>query len=943
MEINSVGFINSAVKIKQKNNQTFGNTAATVPYQQSPNYKIPEITPQYNISSPIAYSHVEDIKLPNNMTAHYYKLANGQKVVIVPKQGSTVVKTYVNTGSLNEPDNIRGISHYIEHNLFNGSEALGDKDFFDEVNKMGAYTNASTSFSTTNYFISSNLLDENDLENKIRLQAGMLQTPKFLNEKLAKEKKIVDSEINMCLSDDASRAETLTLKNLFNIKSTSPDLVAGSTDNIDALTREDVINYFNNNYYPANMVTVITGEVEPEDTMRLVSKYFNSTKVPSASRYYEVMTPIDKPVRQDLVSSKTMGAAKIFLGFAGPRNDDNKDKVYLRAVNELLFGLNSAKIKKLEQKYSTEIFANSERMGTRGQDRRALLIESAVPENYVEPLLKDLYALLEATVNNPPTEDEFEAIKNNIKKSNSIFLQSSNALNYHIGHDFLDTTTHATADYADIIDKMTYKDFVDTAKKYYDLNKVSLTVVHPTGTSEDTINSNFNKAKAMPVSFTGAMKKVPLDIKRVNEYTLNNNFDVTLEDADTDVINYSIVLNTDFNPEQKPATADILLDMLQNSGTKKRSKEQIDAIMDKNGIEAGLYSGNRGLSLSGDSNPDKMKLALDIFKEKIMTSDLTQEDFEKSVQHCRDYYMTIEPSANEGFRQATFKNTPLGISTEEKLKSLDNITLQDVQKLYNDILNNAQGHIVVTAPFAKYPELKQEIFNSMSEYNKVKPKNTDLNKVFEPVEKSVLKTIETKRNQAEVLVGYKFNINGNVKDEICLEILNQILGGSPSSRLFTDLRETRHLAYSVRSSYGTFDDIGVIKLAIETTTNNLETGEKSYDNIKKSIDGFRENVERIKSEKVSENELETAKKALKTIILENLEMYVDKNTRLSNSVATPYGINYINEKFDMIDSITTDDILNTAKHVFKQNPVYSISGTKDALEANAQYLNSLIN
>ena len=159
---------------------------------------ISNVTPDYNISTPMTYNFVGDIKLSEDLNAKLYKLANGQKVIIVPKDGTTVVKTYVNTGSLNEPDKVRGISHYIEHNLFNGSESLGDKVFFDEVNKMGANTNASTSFSVTDYYISSNLLDDKDLENKIKLQAGMIQSPKFLLEKLDKEKSIVDSEINMC-------------------------------------------------------------------------------------------------------------------------------------------------------------------------------------------------------------------------------------------------------------------------------------------------------------------------------------------------------------------------------------------------------------------------------------------------------------------------------------------------------------------------------------------------------------------------------------------------------------------------------------------------------------------------------------------------------------------------------------------------------------------------
>ena len=128
------------------------NTAADAVNDDS---EISHVIPDFNVSRPIPYNKIEDINLGNNLTAHYYKLANGQKVVIVPKKGTTVVKTYVNTGSLNEPDKLRGISHYIEHNLFNGSESLGEENVFDEVNKIGGYANASTSFSVTDYIIES--------------------------------------------------------------------------------------------------------------------------------------------------------------------------------------------------------------------------------------------------------------------------------------------------------------------------------------------------------------------------------------------------------------------------------------------------------------------------------------------------------------------------------------------------------------------------------------------------------------------------------------------------------------------------------------------------------------------------------------------------------------------------------------------------------------------
>ncbi len=936
MKINPISIYKNFLAPDSKLNQTFGQSEVTNPDKVE---QIPQASFDYSVRVPMAYKFIEEIELPNNLKAHCYKLANGQRVVIVPKNGETIVQTYVNTGSFNEPDNLRGISHYIEHNLFNGSEALADKVFFDEVNKMGASTNASTSFSVTDYYIDSHLLDDGDLENKIKLHAGMIETPKFLDDKLVKEKDIVNSEINMCLSNESSRAESITLKNLFNIKSIAPDLVAGSTDNIDALTREDVVNYFDNNYYPANMVTVITGEVEPEKTIALVSKYFHSMKTPTQSRHHEQLIPIYKPVRQDIISNKKQGLAEIYMGFAGPENSNAKDKVYLRAVETLLLGLANSRAKNLRQKYDAEAGISTERLGTRPEDKTAKIIGIDVSDIEVETVLKEMYSAIEGLYNNPPTEDEFQAVKNKIKKENDIYMQCSSALNYHIGMDFLNSNPYGTRDYNAILDGMTYDDFIKTAKKYLDLNKVAITVVHPAGTTTKKVQENYKKENKN-VSFTGLNKKTPLDLNRVSEYKMPNNYDVVLHDEDTDVVNYSLLLDTNSWTPHKAAAADILQEIL-NNGSMYKSKDTMNSLLDKFGIAGSIIVTNRAILLNFDFPVENINESVNLLHEKVYCPKFSEKDFTQALFRCLMRYTSIEPSANEKFDKAMYKNTDLSVTNKEKIENIVDVTLDDVRQLYYEILSKAQGRIVVTGPFSKNPNLKQMVFNNTASLKPVQPKNTELFKSYEPIENTQVYTVETKRNQAEILEGFKFKQSGNMKDYLCFSLLNNILGNGPSSRLFNDLREQRHLCYSVSSSFDTVNDIGAFKLEIATTTNNIENGTTSYDNIKKSIDGFNENIEQIKNEKVSDEELEHAKRSLKSQILTNFEMNDDKNSILLHDSGTPYGLNYINEQMAMIDEITKDDILNAAKYVFSSKPVYSLAATKDALAANENYLANL--
>ena len=905
------------------------------------NTEIPQVTADYDVKKPISYKKIEDINLGNNLTARYYKLGNGQRVIIVPKKGPTVVKTYVNTGSLNEPDELRGISHYIEHNLFNGSEALGDKNIFDEVNKLGGYANASTSFSITDYIIESNLLEEGDLESKIQLQAGMLQTPKFLNDKLEKEKKIVDSEINMYLSDDTTRAETITLKNLFNIKSKAPDLIAGSTDNIDALTREDVVNYFNNNYNNSNMVTVITGDVDEDETIKLVSKYFNNPAKAVPPQYNEPMTVTDKPVRQDIISSKKTGATEIFLGFAGPQNSNYIDSIYLRAVNHLLFGLSYSRMKNIEQKYSSEILLQNERLGTRKDDYGAMILQTFVPEEYAESFIKDIYNVIDNLANNPPSEKEFKAIKTQIKKINSIAMQSSESLNYCVGSDFLNSTPYKTAEYNSIIDNMTVDDFVNTVKKYYNLNQCALTVVHPKYSTEKSIEDNYNKSKNL--SFTGSNHQLPLDIETVKEYKMPNNFSIVLQDENTDVANISLKIFTKDLSPKKAAIGDVLYDMLQYCGTKNHKWQELADMSDSNAISSDISGGICSLSITGDAPVENFSKIMELFSENIKNPDLSQELFENALQHCKDKYQTAEPSAYQPFKKAMHEGTHSAYTTEDKLKSLDNITLQDVLQLYNEIMTKGQGQVVVTAPFTQKPQLKQAVFDSVAKFNAVQPKNTDLTECYKPIDHTQVYTTETNKNQSEIIQGYKFKQSGNIKDNMCLDLFNYIFGGSQSSRLFSDLREQRHLAYFVNSGYKLQGDSGIEYLKIKTTTNNTETGEKTLDNIKKSIDGFNENIKKITTEKISDEELATAKRAIKSEILSSIEMNSSKHSLITAYSNSPYGVNYLNEQLRVLDNITPEDILNTARNIFSGKPVYSVSGSKEALDYNKEYFESLKN
>lgn len=895
--------------------------------------QVSDIKPDFAVKTPMAYTKTGEMNFPYDTKAYCYKLANGQRVIIVPQEGETVLRTYVNTGSMNEPDKIRGISHYIEHNLFNGSEGLEQGDFFKNVDKMGASTNASTGFAETNYYISSNLLNDGDLEKKIKLHASMLETPLFATDKLDKEKGIVNSEINMITSNPENLAVNKMIKNLYGIKSTSSDMIGGTTDNITNLTRDDVVNYYKNNYYPANMVTVISGDVKPDDTMQLISKYFTSKRQPTAPQHLEKFTPTQKAVREDIISDKAT-ASTVVVGFNGPASNNTKDRIYADALSSILASSVTSRIDKNLKQYNSNCWSDTEKLSSNPNDGQVLMFTADCSDENSEKVLKTIFTEIGNIANNPPTDAEMQIIKKKMLNGFSAIFENSFRTNNSIGTSVLENNQDYLNEFENTVKSMTAKDLVDTAKKYLDVNKASVTVVHPASATEETIKQNHQA-----ISFTGA-KKEAINMSSVKEYNLNNNFRAVMINSKTNNVSLTLKLKNDNFVPEKPSAA-LVLDELFKEGTMFRKQEDFETDMAKNGIEIVSGAAENSVSSVVYCDSDDLGKALEGLKESVENPRFTQEDFKRAKKNIKENIMLSEKSAYDKLDCELYKGLPEGYSKEEILQELDSLTLDDVKHFYNSVTHGI-GEVVVAAPLNKKTELSNTLFNGLS---RLKPVNEfsvkTLKDVYAPTTETKVLTDTDFKNQAEIVEAFKYRVNNNIKDKVTVSLLNTILGGNPSSRLFSDLREKEKLAYHVKSNTRIYENIGVISVKIGTTTDNKDTGEKSFENIKKSIEGFNRHIEKIKTEKVTDEELANAKLSLKNQILNSNHASDDKTISLLQGLNSPYGLSRENLLFDEIDKITLDDIYNAANYIFAGKPTYSIVATEDTLKANADYLKSL--
>lgn len=897
--------------------------------------------------APITYKFERDINLAFSNKAKLYTLANGQKVVILEKKGPTVLETYYNVGSMNEPDDKRGISHFEEHMAFNGSQdpngqGLGAGDFFKIVNKLGAMTNASTSFSQTNYFITSQLLGKgNVFDTSAYLQSQQLQYPKHAEDMIEKEKGPVTQEISMVGDQPENAAMNQCIKNLFNIETTSPDLVAGTISNINKLTREDTQEYYNLWYTPDNSVTVVTGEVPEQEAVNTIAKYFNkSSYVPVQNRKYQDFNPLQKTVRVDIKAPRAQSSTAV-IGFSGPNNNSTKENITMEVLLTALLGYKGARIRKELNKIQSSAVMNVERVGNRPTDPRAVLIASQSTPQKTEEVLKTIYNEIGNVQANPLSAEELATAKKILKMTFSKISEDSQLLNTVLGNAVLDNDLDYVEKYLEILDSITSADVSAFAQKYLDLNKASIAVVHPASLSDSDISKNYQKANnitaakpaATPkVAFKGRLEDKKLDTSKIKQYRLANNMEVVLNPNKSDLASSAITLSAPAPANVKPGVP-ALMAVILNEGTIDKNYDAFYKDVHKTGMSLKFDANYNSISAEVESLASDFGYSLDLIKEVLTKPRFNENSLTYAKKLIKESVLNIPNSASEPMSRELFPSLNEFATREEILAAIDNITLQDITEFYNYIKNNAMAKGVFTAPLEKDASIEQSVINKLSVgLRNFKPFNVEHFKTYEPIKEHKVITKAEPRNQADIVQAFKFKTNYNPKDQMSFLLLNTILGGGPSSRLFEDLRESQKLAYRVESDLDFVGDTGVVSLAIKTTTDNPTENIQLYDNVEKSLNGFKKHIDKFKAEKVSQEELDAAKLRIKTKLLNSMESSEGQTLVLSSAKDNITGINSVNENLKIIDSITPEDIQNAANYVFAGNSVTSILASQNTID-----------
>jgi len=210
--------------------------------------------------------------LPKGVSIH--QLDNGMKVLLIenPALPMVGVNVVVKVGSAYETFATSGMSHMLEHLLFNGTTSRTQKQLYDDADRIGGYNNANTSEFFTNYMM---VTPTEHIQKGMEIQADMLFNSIMPQEKFDKEKGIVLEEISKSLVNAREQLERNVISILYSGHALSlPTL--GTYSTIESMSRDDVYKFYKNNYVPNNMILSAIGSFQTKDMLEKIKKIYGA-------------------------------------------------------------------------------------------------------------------------------------------------------------------------------------------------------------------------------------------------------------------------------------------------------------------------------------------------------------------------------------------------------------------------------------------------------------------------------------------------------------------------------------------------------------------------------------------------------------------------------------------------------------------------------------------
>ncbi len=874
-----------------------------------------------------------------------FTLDNGMQIILKENHASPMVTSliFVKAGSKYEDEYNNGVTHLLEHLLFDGTASRSQEDISGGIERLGGYINAFTRKEFTAYLV---LMPKDYINYGMATEADMLFNSNFPEDKFPKERKIVIEEMKKDNDAEGSAAENFSEeKSMAGTPYSQP--VIGFESTIANIPRDAVIDYWKRFYGPNNMTALIIGDFDSAEMTEIVKSIFG--KFPKAelppAPVFEYKKLSGKQVFKIAAKSKS---TYINFSIEAPKFTDPDYFDFALLEDYLSDEENSPLSKALKTGSEALATSISASFDTKEEFSRLNIQILTEKKESIDTIISLTSSILGNLATNLPSAELLNGYKIS-RRCNEIYM--SEKLHYYgftvaplmaiTGWEFFEK-------YQKRVDSVTLQDMEKACRDYLSGINFIATAVYPqgdekepiyqpSGPSNDAVLAHYQTTKFPAYDMTsGKNFKMP-EIKRTSgaekryatylREVLGNGLTVIIKsNPDSRVFALNVIgkNRSATEPEGKDGITDFVNRMIEK-GTTSRSAEQLSKDLSSIGANVTLYD-NPWIPYDDRYTVRQFSFmkfeTIDEFAERGITlfSDMIANPaFDSArVEEVRGEIMGIlgrnrgstYRTAGNLYYATLFAGTPYAKTIEGDMRTIGIISTADLKEHHRKIYS-PQNMIVTIGTNDDPQKIMSLIKGTLGQIPK-----TDFTPLESPRPANVtgIKTAHQKMEKEQIYI-YLGNLlpSANSPDAAALDVASAVL----SNRLQKTLREKEGLAYSVGSSAVLDKNFGWLICSIGTSASNFE----------KARDGIIAEIEKLKANMPSEDEVN---EAINSIWGSNLTSKLSRINQAYYMGVNEYlglGYDYDDIYIDQIRKVDKGLVMKTARRYFDtKNYVIATAG-----------------
>ena len=817
-------------------------------------------------------------RFPQNTQTFY--LENGMEILAIQNDASPMVclNMSVRVGSAYEDFSTSGMSHMLEHLLFNGTETRTQDELYKETDFYGMYSNAFTGKFFTDYFL---LMPAEYLENGMDIQTDMLFNSILPIEKFEKERGIVIEEIR---KDRDSRG--YEIQNYFDRKNFGDTGVGlptlGTPNTIENLNRNDVFKFYKSHYVPNNMLLTIIGNFdEIQLKLMLENQYGQFQPFPvepySPSNYVPSMSVNQTNFDTDGIYGQIVFDAPAFSNQYSLETDFLMD-VLTEELNKTLGD------------FSPSVFYTT--YPTTG---KVILDFMATAEDKPSEILAQFDNELFSLQNRLSTTITTEMIA---LKVNEMIVEETSLLDQLHYYPMMKAPELAMGGGEFVLSKLQMirelnpNDIVTAGSRLLNSPRHYNFVFPKEITTKESKNTELVYDKTiLPSGATlvtasgGGSEMFGMHILIKNRSIIEGSLSGGAE-----------ILHSLLESETDLYSSDELQKILQSIGAKIKYKD-MGFIPYDNYYNSPEFGYIRFECLEKDAE-EGIRLLTHMLSNTILTEENIAEGLSNARMRLGMQQSTARETASDEFWKLFLGyNHPSTGKVSGSMESVAMMNLDNLTKLQKRYFL-PENYIISVSSGLPHSEL-ESVFNSV--WTNASEPTLKFDSDIKISEDYIEKVIDKSKEQAQIRLGYKFEIDKD--DKFSFSLMTDLL----SYRMMFDLRETQGLAYALGMSDGYEGNIGWLTTSIGTGIENIDIaidGMKSYLNPSKLSDITQEEIEKTINSSKGHYMMRNLTRIGHAFYMGYFEFYSDDYQKALN-------------RFEKYENITVEDVQQVAEKYLK--------------------------